>query len=219
MKNSAYIALFIFIIERKKQGGRLMAKYVKALQDEITRLARKEILKVEKGLKKTNTFLRQENASLKKRLSAMEKSLATIQKAAEANAPIKNLPSADEVKDINIQPRSISAMRKKHGLSALKMAELVGANYKSLINWEKGASKPAAESKQKLIAFKGMTKTEVKKMLKELDPKKPAAPAKPAAKKAVTKKKAATKKTVAKKAVAKKAPAKKKVARRKTAKK
>jgi len=45
-----------------------MPKYVACLQDEITRLARKEVVKSEKALKKTATSMKKENAELRKRV-------------------------------------------------------------------------------------------------------------------------------------------------------
>jgi DNA-binding transcriptional regulator YiaG len=184
------------------------------MQEEITRLARREALKVEKGLKKTNSLLRQENASLKKRVRTMEKAVATLQKTMEADKPVKKLPTAEEAKAITIQPRSIAAMRKKHGLSILKMAELLNVNHKSLATWEKGTRKPTADSLKKLIAFKNMGKREVGKMLE-----KPAAKApvkKTAPKKKVVKKAAAPKKATApRKRTTKVTATRKKTAKRK----
>jgi DNA-binding transcriptional regulator YiaG len=174
-----------------------MARFVSSLQEEISRLARKEALKVEKPLKKAAATLRQENSALKRRVNALEKVVAKYQAASASEKQIKELPSDAEVKNVKIQPRSIAAMRKKHGLSALKMAALLGINHKSIARWEKGIGVPQTDSKKKLLAFKNMTKTEVKKMLNELD----------------------AKKAPVKKTVTKKAPAKKKVTRKKTAKK
>ena len=56
-------------------------------------------------------------------------------------------------------------MRKKHGLSIKKMAELLGVNNNSIINWEKGDFRPRPELLKKLIAFRNLTKREVKKLL------------------------------------------------------
>jgi len=174
-----------------------MAKFVVPLQDEITRLARKEVLKTQKELKKTSASLKKENTELRKRMKALEKIVSVLQKIAGGDKMIKALPSDTEVKNVKIQPRSITTMRKKHGLSGLKMAALLGINNKSLARWEKGIGTPQAESKKKILAFKNMSKLAVRKMLKELNAKKavpaekPTAPAKKAVKKTATKKKAA----------------------------
>ncbi len=191
-----------------------MARYVKPLQEEITRLARKEAVKVERPLKKTIATLRGENTALRKRVKELEKISATFQKAVAAEKQAKVVPSENEIKNVNIQPRSITAMRKKHNLSMLKMAALLELNHKSIARWEKGTGKPQADSKKKLLVFKSLSKTEVKKMLAELDAKQPA-PAAPAKKKAAPAKKKAVKKAPVKKV----APAKKPVAKKTAAKK
>jgi len=180
---------------------------------------------VEKPLKAAATALRQENAALKKRINALEKIVTKCQSSSASEKQIKELPSDADFKNVKIQPHSITAMRKKHGLSMLKMAALLDFDHKSIGRWEQGKGAPQASSKKKLLAFKNMTKSEVKKMIKELDAKTTAAPAKKAvakkavAKKAVAKKavakKASVKTAVAKKTVAKKAPAKKKAVAKK----
>jgi len=184
-----------------------MPNYVKALQEEISRLARKEVAQSQKSLKKASVSLRKENSELRNRVKALEKIVAGLQKTVGCGKEAKEMPSAEEVKGVKIQPRSIATLRKKHGLSILKMAQLLDINNKSLDRWEKGIGKPQAESKKKLLAFKKLSKSEVKKMLAALKTQKveAAEPAKKAAKKAkkaVVSKKKTTRKKAAKKVVA-----------------
>ena len=183
-----------------------MPNYVKALQEEISRLARKEVAQSQKSLKKASVSLKKENSELRNRVKALEKIVADIQKAAGCEKEAKEMPSTEEVKGVKIQPRSIATLRKKHGLSILKMAQLLDINNKSLDRWEKGIGKPQAESKKKLLAFKKLSKSEVKKMLAALKSQKAEAakPVKAPAKKVATKAKktvAPKKKTTRKKAV------------------
>ena len=179
-----------------------MPSYIKALQEEISRLARKEVAQSQKSLKKASVSLKKENSELRNRVKALEKIVAGLQKAVGCGNEAKEMPSAEEVKGVKIQPRSIATLRKKHGLSVLKMAQLLDINNKSLDRWEKGIGKPQAESKKKLLAFKKLSKFEVKKMLAALKSQKAEAaePAKKAAKK-VKKTVAPKKKTVRKKAI------------------
>lgn len=180
-----------------------MPKFVTPLQEEIARLARKEALKVEKPLKATLNALRQDNLALKRKLKVMEKAAAGCAKMAEAEKEKQLAPTQEELETIKFTPNSIVRLRKKHGLSRLKMAELLKINHKSIARWEQAKGVPQTDSKAKLISFKKMTKGDVNKMLKELA----AAPA------------AAPKKAVAKKTAAKKKTAKKRTTRRKAAKK
>lgn len=181
-----------------------MPKYVRHLQEEISRLARKEVAQSQKSLKKASVSLRKENSELRNRVKSLEKIVAGLQKAVCCGKESKDMPSAEEVKGVKIQPRSITTLRKKHGLSVLKMAELLDINNKSLDRWEKGIGKPQAESKKKLLAFKKLSKSEVRKMLAALKTKKveTAKPLKAPAKKAVVPKKKIIRKKAVKKAVA-----------------
>jgi len=149
-----------------------MPKYVGLLQDEISRLARKEVAKSQKSLKKTAIAVRKENTELRNRVKTLEQIVAGLQKAAGCEKKIKEMPSAEEAKGVKIQPRSITTLRKKHGLSVLKMAALLDISNKSLDRWEKGIGTPQTESKKKILAFRKLSKSEVRKMLKELKAKK-----------------------------------------------
>jgi len=181
-----------------------MPKYLGALQEEISRLARKEVTQSQKSLKKTAVDVRKENSELKKRVKSLEKAVEVLQKAVGCEKKIKEMPSSEEVKGKRIQPRSIATLRKKHGLSVLKMAELLDINNKSLDRWEKGIGKPQFESKKKLLAFKKLSKSEVRKMLAALKTKKveAAEPAKAPVKKVVAPKKKIIRKKAVKKATA-----------------
>jgi len=181
-----------------------MPKYVRHLQEEISRLARKEVAQSQKSLKKTAVDVRKENSELKKRVKSLEKAVEALQKAVGCEKKIKEMPSTEEVKGKRIQPRSIATLRKKHGLSVLKMAQLLDINNKSLDRWEKGIGKPQSESKKKLLAFKKLSKSEVRKMLAALKTQKveAAEPAKAPVKKAVAPKKKIIRKKAVKKAVA-----------------
>ena len=183
-----------------------MANYVKALQEEISRLARKEVAQSQKTLKKTAVDIRKESSELKKRVKSLEKAVEALQKAVGCGNEAKEMPSTEDVKGKRIQPRSIATLRKKHGLSVLKMAELLDISNKSLDRWEKGIGKPQSESKKKILAFRKLSKSEVRKMLAALKTQKVEAekPVKAIAKKAATKVKkvvAPKKKTTRKKAV------------------
>jgi len=172
-----------------------MPSYIKALQEEISRLARKEVAQSQKSLKKASVSLKKENSELRNRVKALEKIVTGLQKAVGCGKEAKEMPSAEEVKGVKIQPRSIATLRKKHGLSVLKMAQLLDINNKSLDRWEKGIGKPQSESKKKLLAFKKFSKSEVRKMLAALKTKKIEA-AEPAKKAVAPKKEIARKKAI-----------------------
>jgi len=77
------------------------------------------------------------------------------------------------------------------------MAQLLKITNKSLDRWEKGIGTPQAESKKKILAFKKLSKIEIRKMLQDLKARK--------VKTTQTVKKTAPKKKVARKKNATKA--------------
>lgn len=176
-----------------------MPNFVKPLRDEIARLARREVAQCIGQLKKTVAALKADNKSLKQEIAALKKSGSSLKAtAAHSCATV----SEDELKTARFTPKIIIRLRKKFGLSRLKMGQLLGINNKSIARWEEGIGEPKSNSKTKLIALRKMTKRDIKKHLQDM--------------KATAKtEKTVSKKTV-KKAVAKKAPKKavKKVAKK-----
>ena len=75
-----------------------MAKFVGLLQEEISRLARKEVTKSQKSLKKTAVDVRKESSELKKRVKSLEKAVESLQKAVGVEKQAKEMPSTEEVK-------------------------------------------------------------------------------------------------------------------------
>ena len=53
-----------------------MPSYIKALQEEISRLARKEVAQSQKSLKKASVSLRKENSELRKEVEFLKKAAA-----------------------------------------------------------------------------------------------------------------------------------------------
>ena len=144
-----------------------MPNFVKPLRDEIARLAKKEVAQSLGQIKKALSALKAENKFLKKELAAIKKTAQVLKK----NVPQGNEPescSADELRSARFTPAIIIRLRKKFGLSRLKMAQLLGINNKSISRWEEGIGEPKTNSRTKLISLRKMTKRDVKKQLQEL---------------------------------------------------
>lgn len=184
-----------------------MANFAEPLKNEIVRLARKEVAKSQKDIKKASASIRKENSELKNRVKILEKIVASLQKL--VGPQTENTPVVKDAKAVKIQPRSITTLRKKHALSVLKMAQLLKITNKSLDRWEKGIGTPQADSKKKILAFKKLSKVEVRKMLQALKAGKvkTTETVKAPAKKATPKKKVAKKKSAPKTVAAPTAPA------------
>jgi len=177
-----------------------MPNFVKPLRDEITRLARREVAQCIGQFKKTVAAVKAENKSLKKEIAELKKTAQGLKK----NAPHSEIAtSEEELRTARFTPAIIIRLRKKFGLSRLKMGQLLGINNKSIARWEEGVGEPKSNSRAKLLALRKMSKRDIKKHLQDLKASAPAAKPAKTAKKTV---KPAVKKA-AKKIQKKKAPA------------
>ena len=151
-----------------------MAKLVTALNEEIRRLARKEIREqVGKTLKQVASQ-RKEIAELKRQATAMQRQVNFLEKREkqrlENPSPAKVfVKSTDTAKTEESGPRFsskwLSSHREKLGLSAADYATLVGCSPLSIYKWEKGTSTPRNAQRAALAAIRGIGKREAEKRL------------------------------------------------------
>ena len=186
-----------------------MPNFVKPLRDEISRLAKKEIAQYLGQMKKSIASVKAENKSLKKEIAELKKTAQVLKKNVP-HADVAVSCSDEELRTARFTPAIIIRLRKKFGLSRLKMAALLDINNKSIARWEEGIGEPKSNSRAKLLALRKMSKRDIKKHLQDLKAAKKVETTsakkatKPAAKKAVKKTvKPVTKKTVVKKAAKK----------------
>ncbi|MEM9415460.1 MAG: helix-turn-helix transcriptional regulator [Planctomycetota bacterium] len=153
-----------------------MAKLATVLNDEIRRLARKEIREqVGKTIKQVASQ-RKEIISLKRQQAAMQKRIDFLEKrekrrleqpdaprprvAAAANAEAESTP--------RFSPKWLASHREKLGLSAADYALLVGCSPLSIYKWEKGENTPRAKQRESLAAIRGLGKREAIRQLELL---------------------------------------------------
>lgn len=173
-----------------------MTKLQQVLNDEIRRLAHRELSGVIKALKNQLVEIRKSLREQNIRLKTLEK----LQPVPEVKP--SSLPVGPE-KPVRVTPERIRKWRMKLNLSQSQYAALLDVNVLSVNHWESGKTEPRGNQKQKIALLRDLGKRELRKLMaeKNIVPKKAKAPAKKAAKK--TEKKAPAKKA------AKKAPAKK----------
>lgn len=111
------------------------------LKSEISRIARKEVRAETQAFKKASAQYRADIAALKRRIASLESSLKKLgktglvsRKAAEASTP----------QSLRFRVGGFAALRKKLGLSAAEMGQLLGVSAQSVYHWESGKSKPRA---------------------------------------------------------------------------
>lgn len=111
------------------------------LKSEISRIARKEVRAETQAFKKASAQYRADIAALKRRIASLESALKKLgktglvsRKAAEASTP----------QSLRFRVGGFAALRKKLGLSAAEMGQLLGVSAQSVYHWESGKSKPRA---------------------------------------------------------------------------
>ncbi len=191
-----------------KENGN-MAKLQQVLNDEIRRLAHRELSGAIKALKNQLVEMRKTLREQNQRIKTLEK----LQPVPEVKPYA--LPAAPE-KPVRVTSDRIRKWRMKLNLSQSQYAGLLGVNVLSVNHWESGKTEPRESQKQKIALLRDLGKRELRKLMAEKNivpkkSKKVKKAAKKSAKKAVKKapaKTPAVKKAPAKKPVEKKAPAK-----------
>ena len=138
------------------------------LNEEIRRLARKEIRAQVGSTQKQVGRYRSEIAELKRRLNDMEKRLNFVerQETKRLGSPPKR--QADGGKRPRFSPGWVKKHRSKVGMSAADYGELVGVSGLTIYNWEKGASNPREKQLLAWGEIRGLGKRDAQKRLELL---------------------------------------------------
>ena len=189
-----------------------MPDFKQTFQDEVRRLARKELKAFEAKIneqKKTINALTKRVNELEKKQAAAPAAVKPASEAVQAAAP------AADGRKARFSPKSLVKFRKKYSLSQKALAVLLGVTPFTVSHWEIGKNRPRTNQ---IEAFSALTKLGKRKVLALVAEKAPGEL--PAPKKAAPKKAKAAKKEVKKevKKVEKKAAAPAKRGRKKAVK-
>lgn len=135
-----------------------------ALNDEIRRLARKEIKAAVAPLTGTISALKKQVAEQKRQIAALEKRCAVAEPAAPAIAAVAE--DGDE-KQVRLNAAGILRLRTKLGLTQGEFAKVLGVAMHTVSVWEQGRRTPRRAHKVRICALRGIGKRELKKMLGE----------------------------------------------------
>lgn len=139
-----------------------MSSFADQLKSEIARIARKEVRSEIRALKKANAQYRADIAALKRRLQALERVAARLAKeggkAARAPAPDEE---ASATSGLRFRVAGFANLRKKLGLSAAEMGQLIGVSAQSVYHWETGKTRPRASQLAAIAAVRKLGKREV----------------------------------------------------------
>lgn len=154
-----------------------MPNLTSILNEEIRRLARKEIRdQVGKTIKQVAdqrrelAELKRINTELNRRLNFLEKQEKTrLQEPSEPKIIVQHADGTIEGPSApRFSPKWLQKHREKIGFSAAEYAELVGCSALSIYKWEKGESTPRAAQREALAAVRGIGKREAQRRLELL---------------------------------------------------
>lgn len=137
-----------------------MSALANQLKSEISRLAKKEIRAETQALKKAASQYRSDIAALKKRLGAMEALLKKLSRpSARGHAHEAAKDTAGGV--LRFRAGGFASLRKKLGISAAEMGQLLGVSAQSVYHWEAGKTRPRSSQLQAIALVRKMGKREV----------------------------------------------------------
>ena len=164
------ILLLTFRFGATANKEKKMPNYTQVLNEEIMRLARKEVKAMFAPLAEKVSSQRKTISALKKQLAEVAAKLDRLEKDLGFEELIDaSAVSDEEIEKARVNPKYVINIRKKFGLSKRQMADLLGVNQNSLYLWESGKAKPRAVAKAKLIQLRKMGKREVKALLDEIE--------------------------------------------------
>ena len=143
-----------------------MPNVASVLKGEISRVARKEIRAETLALKKAVSVYRSEIAALKRRTQEVEQLLRRLSNGNAKASPMVR-PDID-VNKLRFSAKSLSAQRRRLGLSAEQCGLLLGASSQSVYNWEQGKTRPLARHLPAIAAVRGMSRKDATARLQSM---------------------------------------------------
>ena len=145
------------------------------LNDEIRRLARKEIKAQSGDGAKAASKQKGEVAELKRRVNDLEKRIESLSKGEKSRgrpgrkpAAAKPAPSADGDSSPRFSPKWVKKHRAKLGMSAADYGLLAGVSGLTIYNWEKGSSNPRNKQLMAWSEIRTLGKREAMRKLDEI---------------------------------------------------
>ena len=121
-----------------------MSVFMRELKAEIARLARREIRKSMAPLKRLGAARRRQIADLRRRIVALQKELKN---ASQVKAQAALPASSDAQSRFWITGKGVRSLRKRLGLTQVKMARLAGVSALTVVHWEASKNKVSLRRK------------------------------------------------------------------------
>lgn len=139
------------------------------LNEEIRRLARKEIRSQVGPTQKIVAKYRSDIADLKRRNGDLERRVAFLEKQEKGRLSSKPKKSDSETPKPRFSPGWVKKHREKLGFSAADYGKLVGVSALTIYNWEKGSSSPREKQLMAWGEIRNLGKREAQKRLEVLE--------------------------------------------------
>ncbi|MCY3020942.1 MAG: helix-turn-helix transcriptional regulator [Planctomycetota bacterium] len=161
-----------------------MSRFAAALQQEIRRLARKEVRALTSVTRRAAAQHRRDIASLKRQVRVLTRQVAVLETLERKQAAIAPAPQPAAEK-ARFSPGWVRTRRARLGLSAEAYGKLIGVSPLTIYQWEHGKSRPRRNALARLVAVKDIGRREALQRLEMLAGNKKRQPAKRARKRAV----------------------------------
>ena len=135
-----------------------MPDILSVLKSEIARIARKEIKRHTQPLKQSAVGHRREIAALKRRVHDLEGEIRRLAKGRPGAVAAAEAPPA--ASGLRFSAKGFASLRRRLGLSAAELGQLLGASSLSVYKWEQGKAKPRAKYLAAIAEVRGIGKRE-----------------------------------------------------------
>lgn len=144
-----------------------MPNITSVLNDQIRRLAKREITANTKVVRRATVEYRHAIAALKRQVTDLTKRLAVVEK----HAPKEVAVPPEVLEKGRFRAIGVKAHRAKLGLSAKDYGKLAGVASITIYQWESGKSTPRKAQKARWLAIRGLGKQEALQRLGMAEPK------------------------------------------------
>jgi DNA-binding transcriptional regulator YiaG len=145
-----------------------MPNITTAINDQIRRLARREISSHTRATRRHSAQHRHDIAALKRQVAELQKIISFLQQQEKRRVVREPVPP-ENGQGMRFRADGLKSHRSKLGLSARDYGRLVGVSGLSIYHWEGGKSRPRREQLPKLAAVRKLGKREAHQRLEMLD--------------------------------------------------
>jgi DNA-binding transcriptional regulator YiaG len=147
-----------------------MPNITSVLNEQIRRLARREIKSQSRIVRRLTAQHRRDIAAMKREIADLQKRVAFLER--QEKRRVGTQPSTpDKLEGIRFRADGLRSHRQRLGVSAEDYGKLVGASGLSVYHWESGKVRPRRQQVARLAGVRGLGKREAMKRLSLLNGK------------------------------------------------